>query len=92
MKKCMEATISGRVQLVMFRDFAKRKARAHGLTGFVQNKKDGTVYVLAEGEEENLKKFLTRLHRGPILAEVTNVEVVYQEPTSKYTDFSILYD
>ena len=43
----LRATVSGRVQLVMFRDFVQRKASGLKLTGEVQNLPDGTQIFLA---------------------------------------------
>ena len=58
MKKRLECRITGRVQLVMFRDFTQRKASSLGLFGTVENKKDGSVVVVAEGEESKLEQLL----------------------------------
>ena len=54
MNERLEVVVAGRVQLVMYRDFAWRKAHGLGLKGEVQNLKDGTVRVVAEGPEEVL--------------------------------------
>ena len=91
MQKQIECNISGRVQLVMFRDFAQRKARALKLVGTVQNLSDGTVRVVAQGEELLLQKYIDYLKRGSVLSRVDRVEVVWAEPISIFTDFQILY-
>src|SRR3989344_224255 len=49
MNERIETIVSGRVQVVMYRDFATRKARGLGLVGEVKNLPDGTVRVVAEG-------------------------------------------
>lgn len=77
--------------MVMFRDFAQRKARKLGLVGTVQNMKDGSVAVVAEGEEETLKKFNALLHKGSILSHVRDVRVVWSEAKGGYNDFKIVY-
>lgn len=93
MKKRIHCIISGRVQLVMFRDFARRKAKRHKITGWVRNKKDNTVELLAEGDEDALKKYVKLLHEGPILAEVENVECKWWEgATGEFKKFEIRYD
>lgn len=88
----LEAIVSGRVQMVMFRDFACRKAHGLGLKGEVQNLNDKTVRVIAEGSRETLEVYVKKLEKGPLLARVDRVQTVYTEPTSRYTDFSIRYD
>ena len=92
MKKRLNAIISGRVQLVMFRDFVCRNARKLGLFGTVQNMKSGSVTVVAEGEERALNELLVRLYCGPILARVDGIEVRWAEPSGAYSSFTIIYD
>ena len=46
--------ISGKVQRVGYRDFVARAAKDHALVGYVRNKDDGTVEVLAQGTPEAL--------------------------------------
>ncbi|MEK7662260.1 MAG: acylphosphatase [Patescibacteria group bacterium] len=91
MKKRIECEIYGRVQLVMFRDFAQRKAKKRGLTGTVENMKNGNVYVIAEGEEKELNDFLEDLHKGPLFSKVTNVEVKMLDAKGGFNDFSIIF-
>ncbi len=85
------AVVSGRVQLVMFRDFTQRKALGLGLVGEVANLPDGTVRVIAEGAPEKLDMLIAHLTRGPVLARVDDVRVEKREPTGAYTSFSIIY-
>lgn len=91
MKKQLQATIIGRVQMVMYRDFAQRKARKLGLVGTVQNQKDGTVKVVVEGEEQILNEYIKYLNRGSILSKVKNVRISWLEPSGQFNDFLILY-
>ena len=91
MRKRVECRITGRVQMVMFRDFAKRNAQRLGLTGFVKNNLDGSVSAVAEGEEDDLRAFFKKLKRGSLLARVDNIETVWKEPTSDFSDFHIVY-
>ena len=88
----LEAIVSGRVQMVMYRDFVTRKARALTLSGRVRNMPDGTVHVIAEGSRENLEKLLVKLHRGPLLAQVTDVAPTWLPVSGAYTKFEIDYD
>lgn len=88
----LEASIYGRVQMVMFRDFVTRKARGLGLMGEVQNLPNGSVSVIAEGKREDLEKLLEKMHRGSILSKVKHVDVTFSEPSGTFTGFHINYD
>jgi acylphosphatase len=87
----IECTIRGKVQQVLFRDFVQKRARALWLTGFVENTKDRNVHVVAQGSKENLEKLIEHLRKGPFLARVTDVSMVWREPSEKYKDFTIKY-
>lgn len=91
MKQRIECHISGRVQLVMYRDFSARNAKALGLTGFVKNMEDGTVYLVAEGEEIQLTTYIEKLKSGPILADVERVIVEWKDSTGEFDKFIIQY-
>ncbi len=91
MLKEIQCKISGRVQTVMFRDFVQRKARGLSLAGTVENKEDGSVCVIAQGDEETLNKLIEHMHKGPFLARVLRVDVIWREPSQKFQNFQILY-
>jgi acylphosphatase len=67
--------ISGRVQGVGYREFARRSAREVGITGWARNLDDGRVEVHANGKPAQLEDFEARLRQGPRFAEVRSVEV-----------------
>lgn len=91
MIKRIECEISGRVQLVMYRDFAKRQAKSLGIVGSAENLKNGNVYVVAEGEEESLGIFLCNLKNGPPFSKVTNAEERWLQVTGEFKDFNIIW-
>lgn len=66
--------IFGRVQGVFFRYFSQLKAKELGITGFVRNEADGTVYIEAEGEKKALEQFLKWCENGPQSAKVEKIE------------------
>ena len=74
-KKHYSIIVQGRVQGVWFRKYTQQAAKSYNLHGFVQNKRDGTVYVEAEGEETNLKLLIKWLEKGSPLSEVKDVMV-----------------
>ena len=91
MLKEIEVIIKGRVQMVMFRDFIKRKADKLGVYGMVENLPDDSVRVVAQGDEEKLKEFVEELKTGPQFAEVENVSIKWKEIGERFTDFKILW-
>ncbi|MDD5050638.1 MAG: acylphosphatase [Candidatus Pacebacteria bacterium] len=91
MVKEIEVKVTGRVQMVMFRDFTMRKARGLGIVGTVQNMKDGSVHIVAVGEEAVLQEFLMKIHQGSIFSRVEDVAVEWSDPMHNFTNFVILY-
>lgn len=90
-EKSFRAIVSGRVQMVMYRDFALRKARIMGVEGSVRNLGDGTVEVIAFGKHETLEAYLAYLKKGPILARVDEVGVQWGGQKKISNGFSIIY-
>ncbi len=87
----LEALVHGRVQMVTYRLFAKGRAHLLGLVGEVENLPDGTVRVVAEGEKEQLERFLAHLKKGPFFAHVVRVEEVWKEGAGAFDSFDIRY-
>ncbi len=90
MQKRVECIVSGEVQGVSYRDFVRTSARRAGLLGSVQNLPDGTVEVVAEGEESVLREFLKVLKEGYAFAKVSQVSDGWSEATGTFSDFRIL--
>jgi acylphosphatase len=90
-RKEIMVIVSGRVQMVMFRDFAQRKARKLGVVGAVQNRSDGTVSIVAQGKEETLQAYVEHLKKGPVLALVDDVAVDWRDPTETFSAFTIVF-
>jgi len=72
----LQAAISGRVQGVGFRWFARERARELGLAGWVRNRADGSLEVVAEGPAEALDAFESALREGPPGSIVRAVEAL----------------
>ena len=67
--------VSGHVQGVFFRNWTIAEARALGITGWVRNRADGSVEILAFGDGPALDALVQRCHDGPEHAQVERVEV-----------------
>lgn len=67
--------ITGRVQGVGYRFYAERKARELGLSGWVRNRRDGTVEAVIQGEPGAVETMIAWARRGPPSAAVTDVRV-----------------
>ena len=66
----------GRVQNVGFRDFVCRIGQSMGLAGYAKNLSDGTVEIVAEGEEEKLAEFARRLLGAKMARGIINLPVL----------------
>ena len=91
MLKEIECRVTGKVQMVLFRDFVQKKARALELVGFVENMDDGSVQIVAQGTKERLEKLVEYLHKGPFLARVARIDVEWRDSQEQFSDFKILY-
>lgn len=66
----MRIVVSGRVQGVGFRWFARAEAERLGLSGWVRNRRDGSVEVEVAGGRELIDELANRLRAGPSSAAV----------------------
>jgi acylphosphatase len=85
----VEATVHGRVQGVGYRWFASRTASRLELQGWVSNRPDGSVLVVAEGPQAALENLLAALERGPAGAQVERVDVRRVDATGSLQGFGI---
>ena len=81
--------VRGRVQGVGFRWFVEREAHILGIAGWVRNRSDGTVEVLALGTREQLSGLRSRLREGPRAARVDDVEESEAEAVKGLNSFRI---
>ena len=85
----LDATVHGLVQGVSFRQYTLREARRLNLVGWVANQPDGTVRVVAEGEEPALRQLLAFLHNGPPFARVEVVDSDWTGAGGAFTEFRV---
>lgn len=83
--------IEGRVQGVWFRDSTRRQASMLGVTGWVRNRPDGSVEVLAEGPEKAVKRLIAWCHAGPSAARVDRVKEHHEPSLGEFKSFDIVY-
>jgi acylphosphatase len=84
-KKCVHYHVTGRVQGVWFRAHTQKMAQGLNLQGWVRNLPDGSVELIACGEEENIHQLETWLWEGPTLARVDNL-------TAEIIDWQVFED
>lgn len=87
----LQALVFGRVQGVNFRYYTQKQALTLGITGWVANRLDGSVQVVAEGPKEALQKLLAFLHRGAPSARVDRVMADWTEATGEFNRFRVRY-
>ena len=89
MTRKVKLLVSGRVQGVYFRMFARNKAKHFGIKGHAGNLPDGRVEIIAEADDHSIEKFIQWCHKGPITARVDQVDVTELEPDEPFTAFEI---
>ncbi|WP_298317346.1 acylphosphatase [uncultured Aquimarina sp.] len=90
MLKHYKISVKGKVQGVWYRKSTLEKALELNIKGIVKNQSDGSVYIEAEGNENQLKIFLEWCTQGPKFAEVSDVSKKEDVPLF-YRFFEILY-
>ncbi len=83
--------IQGYVQGVWFRESTRRQAASLGVNGWVRNRPDGTVEVLAEGDADSVRRLVAWCHRGPSGAQVTAVREIPEEFRGEFSSFEIRF-
>ncbi|NNL75323.1 MAG: acylphosphatase [Desulfobacterales bacterium] len=86
-----QAIISGRVQGVFFRVETQRAADRIGVSGWVRNRSDGTVEAVFEGDRTRVDAVLEWCNEGPRHANVTDVNVTWNDYTGEFQGFEITY-
>lgn len=87
--RALRAIVRGRVQGVGFRAFVLHEAYALGLRGYTRNLRDGSVEVVAVGDDADLHHLVQRLFVGPPLAHVDGVEQVPIDPPPDVDRFEV---
>ena len=91
MKARAHVYISGMVQGVFFRYETRNLAEKLGIKGWVRNTPDGRVEAVFEGDKKKIQAMLDFCRRGPPGAQVTDVEVKWEDPRGEFSGFGIRY-
>lgn len=83
--------ISGDVQGVGYRAWARRQAKELAVTGWVKNRENKAVELVAEGRRTQLVELVKRCQTGPEVASVEHVDVVWETGTGEFIGFEVLY-
>jgi len=81
--------VSGVVQMVGYRWFAKQRADMCGIKGYVRNTSRGDVEILAQGQEDDILTYLEHLKLGPSRARVDKITSEPEKDGMIYKDFNI---
>jgi acylphosphatase len=88
--KRITANASGRVQGVGYRYYVTDRARELRVTGYAKNLADGTVEVVAEGQEPVLREFIDTLYaEEDSVILVDGLEVSWSDATGEFSGFGI---
>ncbi len=86
-----EIIVTGLVQGVYYRVYTEREAARLSLKGWVRNRPDGCVEIVAEGEKEAVRQLVRWCGQGPPGAIVEGVQVVWFQWSGRFDGFSIRY-
>ena len=81
--------VKGIVQGVCFRYYTKLKAEELKINGWVRNKKDGSVEIVAQGQKSSLDAFINWCRQGPSNAKVKEIEVKEEDFSERLDGFYI---
>ena len=81
--------VKGKVQGVFYRKFAKQKAIALDIKGWVKNAENGDVEIFAQGSKDAIEQMAKWCWQGSPKAEVKDVEIKDAQPEAGITDFSV---
>ena len=87
MDKAVSIKVTGRVQKVGYRYYGRLAARDFHIVGRIDNLPDGSVHIIAQGEESDLQDFIDYCKKGPTWARVDSIDVQTIDLRDDLTDF-----
>jgi len=82
MKTRTTLTIKGKVQKVGFRTFVEERAKETGITGYVLNRRDGSVLVVCEGEETKISELIGVIEKSSF--DIEDIQKTHGKPTGEF--------
>ena len=88
----LRATIRvyGEVQGVAFRSTIKRIANKMGIRGTIENRDDGSVWLVCEAQKQDIELFIVKIKNIDTLTHITGMQVEYSVATGEYKTFHIV--
>lgn len=90
-RKRLKAVYRGHVQGVGFRFTVERLAAGFDVGGFVHNESDGSVVVVAEGEQASIERFIEAIESSSVGGFISSKSVEEEPAAEQYNDFRIEY-
>ncbi len=87
----LKIIVTGRVQGVGYRWFARENAQELELTGYVKNLSDGDVEVVAQGREEKVIEFTGLLRQGPSFSNVIDLKISELNDEPSFEHFEVVF-
>ncbi len=87
--KQIHLILHGKVQNVMLREHIRKSASQYNVKGWVKNKKDGTVEVIAQGREIDLEKFIPLCKKGSFMTHVEKFDQTEELIEEEFDSFQI---
>jgi acylphosphatase len=81
--------VSGRVQGVAFRAYARKVARNAGAVGWVRNLSDGRVEAVVEGDSKIVDTVVDWFRKGSPYSRVENIRIFNETATGEFQDFDV---
>ncbi|MFZ2330225.1 MAG: acylphosphatase [Atribacterota bacterium] len=86
---CAHILVSGRVQGVAFRYYARNMAYQLGVGGWIKNLANGQVELVVDGSKNSVNEMIEWCKQGPRMAQVENVEVDWLPCSVEYSHFQV---
>lgn len=81
--------VHGRVQGVGFRFYTRQKAATLGVKGWVKNKRDGTVEIMAQSDKTTMRTFIDAVKTGSPASQVQHVQLEEIQNAQKFQSFQV---
>ena len=82
--------VKGRVQGVGFRAYVEYSAKQiGGITGWVRNVGYDTVEAVAEGQRDQVERFIETMKQGPRMSRVDESKMEWETPNGEYNEFGV---